>query len=69
MVPLYGRIADLGPGDLVVVKCGACNHSGLIHPAALPAKPLDPRGLPSLGLRPDERVIDLLPDSDAASGI
>jgi hypothetical protein len=50
MVPLYAaRVCDLKPGDFVVVDCGGCGHDGLIHPSALP----------SLGLGPDERVIDL----------
>jgi hypothetical protein len=50
MVPLYAaRVFDLKPGDFVVVDCGGCGHDGLIHPSALP----------SLGLGPDERVIDL----------
>ena len=52
MVPLYAaRTSDLGPGDFVLVECGACGHDGLIHPAALS----------SLGLGPDERVVDLAP--------
>ena len=52
MRPLYAaKLEDLGPGDFVVVQCGACGHDGLIHPAALP----------SLGLRPDERGVDLAP--------
>jgi hypothetical protein len=47
MVPLYAaRITNLGPGDFVVVECGACGHVGLIRPAALP----------SLGLGPEERI-------------
>ena len=50
MQPLYAaRLEDLGPGDFVLIQCGACGHDGLIHPAALP----------SLGLRADERVVDL----------
>jgi len=52
VVPLYSaRIEDLRSGDLVIVECGACGHDGLIHPSALP----------SLGLGPDERVVDLAP--------
>jgi hypothetical protein len=52
MVPLYAaRMGDLKPGDLVLVECGACGHDGLIHPSALP----------SLGLGPDERIVDLAP--------
>jgi hypothetical protein len=51
MVPLYAaRVSDLGKGDFVIVECG-CGHSGLIHPA----------GLASLGLGPDDRVVDLAP--------
>jgi hypothetical protein len=51
VVPLYSaRIEDLRSGDFVVVEC-ACGHNGLIHPSALP----------SLGLGPDERVVDLAP--------
>jgi hypothetical protein len=51
VVPLYAaRIEDLRLGDFVVVEC-ACGHSGLIHPSALP----------SLGLRPAERIVDLSP--------
>ena len=50
MVPLYAaRVSDLKPGDFVVVECGDCGHDGLIHPSAIP----------SLGLGPDERVVDL----------
>jgi hypothetical protein len=52
MVPLYSaRASDLKPGDFVIVECGACGHDGLIHPAALT----------SLGLGPDERIVDLAP--------
>jgi hypothetical protein len=52
MRPLYAaKLEDLAPGDFVLVECGACGHDGLIHPTALP----------SLGLRPDERVVDLAP--------
>jgi hypothetical protein len=51
MLPLYSaRISDLKPGDFVVVECGSCGHDGLIHPA-----------LASLGLGPNERIIDLAP--------
>ena len=51
MVPLYSaRIEDLRSGDFVVVECG-CGHSGLIHPSVLP----------SLGLAPAERIVDLAP--------
>jgi len=38
-------------GDFVRVECGACGYDGLIHPSALA----------SLGLRPDDRVVDLAP--------
>jgi len=52
LVPLYtARVSDLKAGDFVVVECASCGHDGLIHPAALP----------SLGLRPDERITDLAP--------
>jgi hypothetical protein len=51
MVPLYAaRVGDLKPGDFVIVEC-ACGHSGLIHPC----------GLTSLGLGPDDRIVDLAP--------
>lgn len=50
MVPLYSaRLSALGPGDFVVVECGACWHHGSIHPAALPL------------LGSDERLTDLAP--------
>jgi len=50
MVPLYAaRVSDLKSRDFVLVECGACGHDGMIHPSAVP----------SLGLRPDERVVDL----------
>jgi hypothetical protein len=53
MVPLYAaRVGDLKPGDFVIVEC-ACGHSGLIHPA----------GLASLGLGPDDKIVDLAADS------
>jgi hypothetical protein len=52
VVPLYAaRVSDLKPGDFVRVECGACGHDGLIHPSALA----------SLGLGPDDRVVDLEP--------
>ena len=52
MRPLYAATLEgLGPGDFVIVQCSACGHDGPIHPAALP----------SLGLRPGERVVDLAP--------
>jgi hypothetical protein len=71
MVLLYtARAGNLGPGDFLVVECGACGrafrpcggeaatgHDRLIHPAALPAKPSDPKGLPSLGLAPDDQSL------------
>jgi hypothetical protein len=50
MVPLYAaRVEDLGPGDLIVVECGACGHtlaSGIVH---------------GLRLQPTEKVLDLAP--------
>jgi hypothetical protein len=49
--PVYAaRVSDLRLGDFVIVEC-ACGHSGLIHPA----------GLTSLGLGPDDRIVDLAP--------
>jgi hypothetical protein len=52
MLPLYAaRVTDLKPGDFVIVECASCGHDGLIHPAALP----------SLGLGPNERSVDLAP--------
>jgi hypothetical protein len=34
MQQLYAaRLNELGPGDFVLVQCGACGHDGLIHPA------------------------------------
>jgi hypothetical protein len=52
MQPLYtARVSDLKAGDFVIVECASCGHDGLIRPAALP----------SLGLRPDERITDLAP--------
>ena len=52
MQPLCtARDSNLEPGDFVVVECASCGHDGLIQPAALP----------SLGLRPDERITELAP--------
>src|SRR5271156_2289006 len=52
MLPLYSaRLSDLKPGDFVIVECTSCGRDGLIHPAALP----------SLGLGPNERIVDLAP--------
>jgi hypothetical protein len=61
MVPLYAaRVRNLRPDDFVVVKWARAAMTGG-RPAALPAKLWDPTGLPSLGLQPDERVVDLAP--------
>jgi hypothetical protein len=50
MVPLYAaRVRDLGPGDVVVFRCGACGHTAEIPPSVLPG----------LGLQPREKVLDL----------
>src|SRR5689334_25017057 len=36
MVPLYAaRVQDLGTGDYVVIKCGACGHTAEIPPSGL----------------------------------
>src|SRR3954449_8187252 len=36
MVPLYAaRVQDLGTGDFVVIKCGACGHTTEIPPSGL----------------------------------
>ena len=36
MVPLYAaRVQDLGTGDFVVIKCGACGHPAEIPPSGL----------------------------------
>ena len=52
MLPLYSaRVSDLKPGDFVIVECASSGHDGLIHPAALP----------SLGLGPNKRIVDLAP--------
>jgi hypothetical protein len=52
MLPLYpARVSDLRPRDFVIVECASCGHDGLIHPAALP----------SLGLGPNDRIVDLAP--------
>ena len=51
MVPLYAaRVQDLGPGDVVVFRCGACGHT-----AELPLSAL----IQGLGLKPTEKVLDL----------
>jgi hypothetical protein len=53
MVPLYAaRVQDLGPGDVVVVECGACGHTTAIPPIGL---------VHGLRLAPTERVLDLAP--------
>ncbi len=58
MLPLYSaRVSDLKPGDFVIVECASCRHDGLIHPAALP----------SLGLGPNERIVDLAPGFGAGN--
>ncbi len=50
MVPLYAaRVRDLGPGDVVVFRCGACGHTAEIPPSVLP----------ELGLQLREKVLDL----------
>jgi hypothetical protein len=50
MVPLYAaRVEDLKPGDVVVIKCGACGHTAEFPPSVLPG----------LGLQPREKVLDL----------
>jgi hypothetical protein len=49
MVPLYAaRVEDLKTGDFVVLNC-AYGHEALIHPVMLP----------SLGLKPQDRILDL----------
>ncbi len=53
------KLENLGLGDFVLVKCGACGYAGLIHPAALP----------SLGLGPDERVVGLAHRLDAGNAM
>ena len=51
MVPLYAaRVQDLGTGDVVVFRCGACGHT-----AELPLSAL----LRGLGLKSTEKVLDL----------
>jgi hypothetical protein len=51
MVPLYAaRVQDLGPGDFVVFKCGACGHTAEIPPSGL---------LHGLRLKPTDKVLDL----------
>jgi len=52
MVPLYAaRVCDLQTGDFVRVECAACGHDGLIHPVMLA----------SLGLGPNDKIVDLAP--------
>lgn len=47
MVPLYAaRVQDLGIGDFVVIKCGACGHTAEIPPSRL---------IRGLGLKPTEK--------------
>ncbi len=51
MVPLYAaRVQDLGIGDFVVAKCGACGDATEIPPSRL---------LHGLGLQMTDRVLDL----------
>jgi hypothetical protein len=51
MVPLdNARIVDLGPDDLVKVKCYACGHEVLLPPSALHH---------GLHLRPETPILDL----------
>jgi hypothetical protein len=51
MVPLYAaQVQDLGTGDYVVIKCGACGHTAEIPPSGL---------IRGLGLQPTEKVLDL----------
>jgi hypothetical protein len=51
MVPLYAaRVQDLGTGDYVVFKCGACGHTAELPPSAL---------MRGLGLKPTDKVLDL----------
>jgi hypothetical protein len=52
MVPLYAaRVSDLEAGDFINVEC-VCGHDGLIPAAALTQ---------GLRLRPDDRILDLVP--------
>jgi hypothetical protein len=52
MVPLCAaRVCELQTGDFVLVECATCGHDGLIHPVMLS----------SLGLGPDDRIVDLAP--------
>ena len=49
-VPLYAaRIEDLGPGDLVKIDCGACQHTALLTREFLDRH----------GLQPHRKVLDL----------
>ena len=51
MVPLYAaRVQDLGTGDVVVFRCGACGHT-----AELPLSAL----IQGLGLKPTDKILDL----------
>ena len=51
MVPLYAaRVQDLGPGDVVVFRCGACGHTAELPPSAL---------LRGLGLELTAKILDL----------
>jgi hypothetical protein len=67
MVPLYAaRVRDLGPGDAVVFKCGACGHTAELPPSGL---------LHGLGLRapfktPSDRsqALDFRGDAEVLSG-
>ena len=63
MAPLCAaRIEDLGPGDFVKVDCAACSHTALLvreaDRLALRAE-LAPAFLSRLGLRPQDKVLDL----------
>jgi hypothetical protein len=51
MMPLYAaRVQDLGPEDVVIIKCGACGHTAEIPPSGL---------LRGLGLEPTTKILDL----------
>ncbi len=51
MVPLYAaRVQDIGPGDVVIFKCGACGHTAELPQSAL---------MRGLGLKSTEKVLDL----------
>ena len=50
MVPLYAaRIEYLGPGDFVKIDCASCSHTALLSMVFLDR----------LGLRPQEKILDL----------